>query len=109
MIYDVTEGMTLPLVFTLKYTDTDGEHVLDTAGLTITSLLTSRAGLQVTTTGDLVSLAPSASGQVQYTPDAADFVAADGPYSSKFKVMDGNGSIDFYPRAAADVCRIHRA
>ena len=109
MIYDVTEGITLPLVFTLKYTDTDGEHVLNTAGLTITYLLTNRAGVVVDTAGDLVSLAPSTSGQIQYTPDAGDFVAANGPYTSKFKVVDGNGSIDFYPRGSADTCRIFKA
>jgi hypothetical protein len=109
MIYDVTEGTTQPLVFTLKYTDATGEHLLDTAGLTITYLLTSHAGLVVDTAGDLAPLAPSTSGQVQYTPDAGDFVAANGPYTSKFKVVDGNGSIDFYPRGPADTCRIFKA
>ena len=108
MIYDITEGITLPLIFRLTYTNDTGEHVLDTAGLTITYLLTNRAGLPVDTAGDLVALAPSTSGQVQYTPDAADFVAANGPYTSKFKVVDGNGAIDFYPRGAADICRIFK-
>ena len=109
MIYDVTEGITLPLIFTLKYIDKDGEHVLDTAGLTFTYLLTNRGGMAVDTAGDLVSLAPSTSGEIQYTPDAGDFVAANGPYTSKFKVVDGNGSIDFYPRGSADTCRIFKS
>lgn len=107
MIYDVTEGQTRKLKFRLKYVDDDGiVQTFDTTGMTITLSLTNADGIPVDTAGDLMPLLPGSSGLVEYSPDAGDFVAANGPYYQKFRVVDGTGLVDFFPRGEHDICRI---
>lgn len=113
MIYEVTEGTTKKLKFRLKYVDENGTvQTLNTTGMTITLQLTKEDLTLVDTSGNIMPLAPGSSGLVEYSPDATDFVIPPGAqvasYLSKFKVVDGTGEIDFFPRGEHDVCKIRK-
>ena len=97
----ITEGWTQTLdAFTLKANGT----ALSLTGLTVTMVLKDRNGDAVDTDGDLTPDPDQGTnpGVIRYTPDAADFVAAKSPYTVRFKVVDGDGAIAFFPNGEAD-------
>ena len=85
-------GQTAPIDFTLK----DGASAADLTGYTSIALQLTNAdtGVAVTTTGD-VTVITAATGQVRYSPDAADLTA--GRYFARFKVVDAVGLIYYWP------------
>jgi hypothetical protein len=104
------QGTTAVQDFQLLTVDTAGtETPFDaTAGggvsavFTITLVLTSAAtGAAVDTVGDVAWLSP-VDGTVRYSPDSADLTAAGSPYNVRWKVVDANGLIDFFPDGVAD-------
>jgi hypothetical protein len=90
----ITEGVTVPLRFQLL----DDGSPIDLSGTTVTLLLEDRLGTAITTT-NLISVPTPASGLVDLTPaDTSLFVAANGPYYARFKLVDASGDISFVPR-----------
>lgn len=99
---DIAEGWTSPLDFQLLV---DGAP-LNLTGLTVTAILTHRAGT-VDTAGD-VTVTDAAQGKVAYTPDPTDLTAAAGSYRLRFKVVDGAGAIVYFPPGLAQAIKVHR-
>lgn len=93
-----TQGQTAPETYVLEETDANGDlQPVDVSGLTVDLVLKDKTGTLVTTTGD-VAIVSGPAGTVKYTPDSTDLDAALSPYSAKFKVTFGDGSIRFYPQ-----------
>jgi hypothetical protein len=125
MIDDWVEGETEPRRYVLKA----GGVPFNLTGLTVTLVLTDRAGVIVDTAGDVAIVTPQTGadiGAVIYSPDAADLmpsvgevyhtttvspVVGDFAYFSRrarFKVVDGAATIGYFPRGDPDLWRIHK-
>lgn len=89
----IAEGVTVPLRFQLLE---DGVPI-DLSGMTVTLLLADRLGNTVSTSG-MVSVPTAASGLVDLTPSTTTlFVAANGPYYARWKLVDSSGGVSFVP------------
>lgn len=98
LLTEIVEGWTGRLTFTLM---TDGVAFVGT-GFTITNLyITDARGRAIDTTGDF-GWVSAAAGTVYYDPDAADFVAGNGPYTVRYEVTDGASKVVFFPNGQAD-------
>jgi hypothetical protein len=103
MTLDLVEGWTGPVPVTLE---ADGA-AQNLTGLTVAAQLYDKDGTAVTTTGD-VSVTTAASGEVEWTPDAADLDADLSPYELRFKVTDGSGLDVFFPNKIAVAVVVRR-
>jgi hypothetical protein len=101
MIFELTEGWTGPIDVQLK---ADGSAVVLT-GCTVALILKANDDSVVDTTDD-VTLYTALSGIVRYVPDAADLVAAKGPYRARWKVTDQTSRITFFPNGAPDTWNV---
>jgi hypothetical protein len=102
LLTEVVEGWTKRLTFTLQ---TDGAAFNGT-GMTISNLyITNARGVPIDTAGDF-GWVSAAAGTVYYDPDAADFVAGDGPYTVRYEVTDGAGKVVFFPNGQADQIQV---
>lgn len=99
---EVVAGWTGGLSFTLK----SDAVAVDLSGCTVTASMFDCNGTAIDTTSD-VTVTGTTSGQVTYTPDAADFTTANQPYRIRFKVIDGTGAITYYPNADAALIKVH--
>ena len=106
MALDIVEGWTQDLEFQLK---SDGVAVDLTGILTanVTLILTNADGTSVTTTSD-ISISDATNGKVKYSPDAGDLLAVNSPLSARFKVIDADGKIVFFPSAAPDKWTVYK-
>ncbi len=104
---DWTEGQTAPETYALQEATSSGAlAAVDLSGLTVELVLKDKTGTAVTTTGD-VAIVTAASGTVKYTPDSTDLASASSPYTARFKVTYGDGSIRFYPQGAPMTWRVY--
>ena len=99
----VTEGRTAPI---------DEQLTLDVvapnmSGYTLSLLLTGRDGVAVTTTGNAAWLDATLA-KARYNPDAADLVAAKSPYRKRWKVVDLQGKISFFPEGHGDELMVYK-
>ena len=101
---EVVAGWTGGLAFTLK---ADGSAV-NLTGCTVSAVLRDCNGTAVDTTGD-VTVTGTTSGQVTYTPDAADFSTSGQPFRLRFKVVDQTSAITYYPNDEASLIAVHGA
>lgn len=99
LIAHFVEGWTSPIEYQLYHRDpqTGVEATFNATGFGAAIVLKNRLGVAVDVSGD-VTWAAEATSKIRYTPDAADLVAADGPYTVHFKVTDGGGAISYYPQ-----------
>jgi hypothetical protein len=96
-VFEVVEGWTGPLDFTLK---ANGVAV-DLTGMTVIFILKDKDGAAIDTSGNASVVTPAA-GLVSYSPDAGDLVAAKTPHSARWRVTDGGGKVVFFPHGAPD-------
>lgn len=102
-LFDITEGWTGTLgPFTLRI---DGDP-LDLTGFTVELVLHDCRGALVNVLGNVTVDADPTTGQVFYTPDAADLNATDSPYTMRWRVTDGANAIIFFPNGAADTLTV---
>lgn len=79
---------------------------IDLTGATVTLLLSDKTGTTVTSPGT-VSVTTATEGKVQLAPtDVNVFVAANGPYLARWKVVDAGGKIYYVPSGQRDVWEI---
>lgn len=82
---DLVEGWTETVTFTLK---ADGD-IIDLTGRTVTMRARDKNGNDPAFVGK-VSIIDADGGVVGFTPDAADLLAAESPYTIRFKIL-GDG------------------
>jgi hypothetical protein len=105
-LVEIVEGWTDEIgPFTLKADDV----AVDLTGLTVELIIRSKNGALVETTSDARVDDDPTTGQVYWTPDAADLSYADSPYAIRWKVTDGDGNVVFFPSGAADHIKVYRA
>ena len=101
-IYNIVEGTTGTLQFQLL----ENGVAISLSGLTVSLLLEDRTGTAVSSPGT-VTVIDSASGKVQLAPTGTSvFVAANGPYYARWKLVNGAGSISYVPSANRDIWNI---
>jgi hypothetical protein len=100
-IYDLVEGWTGPLDFTLKADNVP----VDLTGMTVELILSGRDSVAINTTGDVTVPTPAV-GLVRYSPDAADITVAKSPLNAHWKVTDGGGNVVFFPNGAPDIWKV---
>lgn len=104
-VFEIVEGRTAPLKFTLL-----GDSVgIERDGATVSNCyLTGNDGTEVDTTAKF-DWDPDTDddGDVFYAPDAADFVAAKSPYRLRFEVTDGTGKVLPIPDGDAYLIRVN--
>ena len=88
----LVEGQTAPVDYKLL---ADGA-AYDLTGCTVAITARTRVGAVKTLAGTMAVLV-EASGTVRFSPDAADFVAADFTLQVRFKVTRADGKIEFFP------------
>jgi len=97
----IVQGQTAPIDVQLLR----DRQPLDLSGLapgSVTLLLRGVNGIAVETAGD-VSILEAATGKVRYTPSANAFAASPGTYSGRWRVVDGDGAVAFWPNRAVDL------
>lgn len=100
--YDIVEGSSNDLEFQLL----EAGAPISLSGLIVTLLLEDRTGTTVSSPGT-VTVTDAATGKVKLTPtNSSVFVAADGPYYARWKLVDGTGKISFVPTSNRDVWNI---
>jgi hypothetical protein len=97
VLTEVVQGWSGPLPFTLY---ADGVAV-DLTGLTVTGIVHTRRGTDVSTTGK-VSVTGTTSGEVTWTPASSDLLAANSPYAVRFKVADLTSATVYFANGEAD-------
>lgn len=100
---EVVQGWSDGLPFALK---ADGVAI-DLSGMTVTAIVHDRYGSDVSTTGK-VSVTGTTSGEVTWTPAAADLLAKRSPYLIRFKVVDSATEVAYFPNAEADTIVVHK-
>lgn len=88
----LVEGQTAPVDYKLL---ADGV-AYDLSGCTVATIARTSAGAAKTLAGTTAVLV-AASGTVRFSPDAADFVAADFTLQVRFKVTRADSKIEFFP------------
>lgn len=96
------EGWTEPIPYTINV---DGA-ALDLSGLTVELALYDCHDLPVAFDGEL-TVTSAASGQVEFAPAAGDLVAADSPYSVRFKITSADG-VSYFPSEQAEVWNVRK-
>ena len=107
-ILDLVEGQTLPLDFGLKglVFGATGYTYVDLTGSTVSTVLRDAAGTIVKDTTAGVSVTSSTGGLVRYEPTSSSgdlFVAAQSPYTIRFRLTDSQSNVDYFPRDEADL------
>lgn len=102
MAYSIVAGTTANVIFQLL----EAGSPIDLTGATVTLLLSDKTGTTVTSPGT-VSIVDETTGKVQLAPtDANVFVAANGPYLARWKVVDSGAKIFYVPSGPRDVWNI---
>jgi hypothetical protein len=93
-LVDITEGWTSALDFQLLLNGA----AFDATGMTLASVVRDREGKLVTVS---TAWGTQATSLARLSPVVTDFVAAQGPYSLRFRVTDGAGKIAYFPQGDA--------
>ncbi len=100
--YDIVEGSSNNVQFQLL----DNGVPIDLSSLTVTLLLEDRTGTVVSSPGT-VTVTDAANGKVQLTPTSTSvFVASNGPYYARWKLVDVFNKVAFVPTSTRDVWAI---
>lgn len=107
-ILDVVEGQTASLDFGLKglVFGATGYTYVDVTGMTVSVVIKDAAGATVKDTTAGVTVTSSTGGLVRYEPSSSSgdmFVAAQQPYTIRFRLTDSQGKKDYFPRDEADL------
>jgi hypothetical protein len=103
--YKIIAGTTAPLRFQLL----EAGAPIDLTGSTVTLLLSDKTGATVTSPGT-VTVTTAVDGKVELAPtDVNVFVAANGPYLARWKVVDVGAKIYYVPTGPRDVWEINGA
>ncbi len=89
-LFGITESWTEPLIVQLLI---DGA-AFDATGMTITSVVRDRHQQLVTVT---TAWSTAATSQASLSPGADTFEADHGPYTLKYRVVDGAGKVAYFP------------
>lgn len=113
-IGELVAGSTEPLIFTLL---ADGVP-FNLDGYTVEIKLRTGAFVRVETDPaqtEVVANQAVNTGKVQFTPEAEDFTHSDNmlppepeKFPCRFKVTDGQGTIEYFPRAGWDYIAVYR-
>lgn len=100
--YTIVAGTTTALSFQLL----ESGSPINLLGCTVALLLADRTGATVSSPGT-VSITDSDEGKVQLLPtDANVFVAANSPYTARWRITDGSTRISYVPTGPRDVWEI---
>lgn len=100
--YDIVEGTTAPIDFQLL----ESGAPIDLTFITPSLLLEDCTGTVVTSPG-VVSVQDATLGKVRLVPtDTTVFDGTKGPYSARWKLIDGTGKISFVPTSIRDIWNI---
>lgn len=100
--YDIVEGTSTALVFQLL----EAGAPINLLNVTVALLLSDRTGTTVASPGT-VSVVDEAEGKVQLLPtDNTVFVAANGPYSARWKLTDLSDRDSYVPSTSRDIWNI---
>lgn len=115
----LTEGWTGQIPWVLMFTPpgaTSTERAIDLTGKVVTLILRDRDKklVPVATTSSsqelLIPVGGSTGGLVTYNPSSTnDLLAARGPYTGRFKVLDAAGKSIYCPSGLADIWDVHTA
>ncbi len=97
--YDVVEGWTSQLTFQLL---SCGEAfvISATTDHIVTPFLINAKGAEIATSSGDVTIITAACGEVGYTPTSTSvFLAADEPYTLRFRVEDSGGLFAYFPNS----------
>ncbi len=105
-----TEGWTGPIEYQLLHEDPEsGERTsFDATDMGVAIVIHDKDGAAVTPKGT-VEWAVMAESKVRFSPGEEDLVAADSPYTVRFKVTDVSGRETFFPQGEAMIWRIFAA
>jgi hypothetical protein len=99
--YTIIAGTTSPLRFQLL----EAGSPIDLTDITVTLLLSDKTG--TTVNAGTVTVLDADTGKVQLAPtDTSVFVAANGPYSARWKLTDASSKISYVPTGPRDVWTI---
>lgn len=100
--YNIVAGTTAALRFQLLEAGTP----IDLTGSTVTLLLSDKNGVTIASPGT-VTVTDDNNGKVQLAPtDDTVFVASNGPYLARWKVLDSGGKYSFVPSGPRDIWNI---
>jgi hypothetical protein len=103
--YTVIAGTTSALQFQLL----EAGAAINLTSITVTLLLSDKNGTTVSSPGT-VSVTDATTGKVQLAPtDANVFVATNGPYTARWKLVDASSKISYVPSGPRDVWEIIEA
>lgn len=103
--YQIIAGTTAALRFQLL----ESGSPIDLTDVDVTLLLSDKTGSAVSSPGT-VSVTDETEGRLQLAPtNAAVFVAANGPYTARWKLTDATGKISYVPTGPRDVWEIIEA
>lgn len=105
-LVSLVEGWTGALPFTLL---ADGSPV-DLTGLTVQIVLKNDAGTIVKDTSVGITVTGSTAGQLEYAPSTSTgdlFLATQGPYRLRFRVVDALSKKAFFPNDEEDLIEVN--
>lgn len=100
--YNIVAGTTAELRFQLL----EAGSPIDLSGCTVTLILSDKSGTTIASPGT-VTITDATTGKVQLAPaDATIFVAINGPYMARWKVVDASTKIYYVPTGSRDIWNI---
>ena len=100
--YNIIAGTTAPVRFQLL----EAGNPINLTNCTVSILLSDRSGNVISSPGT-VAITDAFNGKVQLTPTLATlFVAANSPYSARWKIVDSSGFVSFCPNGSRDTWNI---
>jgi hypothetical protein len=99
-LFEIAEGWTEPLDVQLLLSGA----AFDATGMTVTATVRDRNGAVVNVACAWVM---QTSAIARLSPVSTDFVAANGPYTVRFKVVDGSGKVTFFPPTTASSVNVY--
>jgi hypothetical protein len=75
---------------------------LDLTGATTTLVLRDKYGLEVDTSGGIITVLDARLGKLRHSPPATLFAAALSPYVGRWRVVDAAATISFWPTRDGD-------
>ena len=100
--YTIVAGTTKPIQFQLL----EAGAAIILSGCTVTLLLSDRASNVIANPGT-VTITDAVNGKVQLAPlNTLTFNDELGPYSARWKIVDGSGFVSFCPNGSRDIWNI---
>jgi hypothetical protein len=102
MNYPIVAGTTSDLRFQLL----EAGSPINLLGCTVTLLLSDKRGVTIASPG-AISIIDADEGKVQLTPtNASVFVAANSPYTARWKIVDAATKVSYVPTGPRDIWEI---